>query len=251
MDLTWQTLAVLALVALIAGFLDTLAGGGGLLTLPALLLAGVPPLQALGTNKLQGSFGTGMATWQVIRRRRVRWDDARWPMLWAFLGSLAGAVAIQFVDPEPLRVLVPVVLAAIAAYFAFVPKAHEPPDRERLSAAPYEATVVPAIGAYDGAFGPGTGSLFALSGVTLRAYPLPRATAVAKTLNFATNVAALAVFAVAGQMVWAVGAVMIGGQLLGAYAASHVLFKVPPVVLRVLIVVMSVGMLVRYLVGSQ
>ncbi|SEJ17270.1 TSUP family transporter [Demequina mangrovi] len=249
MDLAWQTLAILAVVALLAGFLDTLAGGGGLLTLPALLLAGVPPLQALGTNKLQGSFGTGMATWQVIRRRRVRWSDARWPMLWAFLGSVAGSVAIQFADPEPLRVIIPVVLAVIAAYFAFVPKAHQPPDRERMSAAPYEATVVPAIGAYDGAFGPGTGSLFALAGVTLRAQSLVRSTAVAKTLNFATNVASLLVFAFAGQIAWAVGGAMIGGQLVGSYVASHVLFKVNPVVLRVLIVVMSVGMLVRYLLA--
>lgn len=247
MDLTWHALLILAAVALVAGFLDTLAGGGGLLTLPALLLAGVPPLQALGTNKLQGSFGTGMATWQVIRRRRVRWSDVRWPMLWAFLGSAAGSVLIQFADSSTLSLVIPVVLAVIAAYFAFVPKAHVPPERERLSAAPYEATVVPAIGAYDGAFGPGTGSLFAASGVLLRAYELPRSTAVAKTLNFATNVASLLVFAVAGQMVWAVGAVMIVGQLVGAYVGSHVLFRVRPMVLRVLIVVMSVGMLVRYL----
>ncbi|MDN4478158.1 TSUP family transporter [Demequina sp. SYSU T00039] len=249
MDITWQVLLVLGLVALLAGFLDTLAGGGGLLTLPALLLAGVPPLQALGTNKLQGSFGTGMATLQMLRHRRVRWDDARWPMLWAFLGSAAGSVAIQFADSDALRVVIPVVLGAIAAYFAFVPKAHRPPERERMSAAPYEATVVPAIGAYDGAFGPGTGSLFALAGVTLRAYELPRSTAVAKTLNFATNVASLLVFAVAGKMVWLVGGVMIVGQLVGAYVASHVLFKVSPVVLRVLIVVMSAGMLVRVLLG--
>ncbi|WP_062293830.1 TSUP family transporter [Demequina phytophila] len=249
MDLAWQTLAILAVVALIAGFLDTLAGGGGLLTLPALLLVGVPPLQALGTNKLQGSFGTGMATWQVIRRRRVRWSDARWPMLGAFLGSVAGSVAIQFADVDALRVLIPVVLALIAAYFAFVPKAHEPPARAPMSAARYEATVVPAIGAYDGAFGPGTGSLFALSGVTLRAYGLVRSTAVAKTLNFATNVASLLVFACVGQIAWVVGGAMIAGQVVGAYVASHVLFRVSPVVLRVLIVVMSVGMLVRYLVG--
>lgn len=249
MEIAWQVLVVLALVALLAGFLDTLAGGGGLLTLPALLLAGVPPLAALGTNKLQGSFGTGMATWQVLRRRRVRWDDARWPMLWAFLGSAAGSVAIQFADSQALSLLIPVVLGVIAAYFAFVPKAHVPPARERMSAAPYEATVVPAIGAYDGAFGPGTGSLFAATGVVLRAYELPRSTAVAKTLNFATNVASLLVFAFAGQMMWAVGAVMIGGQLVGAYVGSHVLFRVSPLVLRVLIVVMSVGMLVRYLAG--
>ena len=100
------------MVALVAGFLDTLAGGGGLLTLPALLLAGVPPLAALGTNKLQGSFGTGMATYQVLRRRRVSWADVRWPMLFAFAGSVAGSVAIQLVDTDGLRVLIPVVLVA-------------------------------------------------------------------------------------------------------------------------------------------
>jgi uncharacterized membrane protein YfcA len=246
-DVTWHALLILGVVALAAGFLDTLAGGGGLLTVPALLLAGVPPLQALGTNKLQGSFGTGMATYQVIRRRRVHWRDVRWPMLWAFLGSAAGAIGVQFLDADALSVIIPIVLAAIAAYFLFVPKAHVPPAKPRMSDPAYEATVVPVIGAYDGAFGPGTGSLFALSGVALRAKPLVQSTAIAKTLNFATNVAALAVFIVAGQMLWMVGAVMIVGQLVGAYIGSHVLFKVNPLVLRVLIVVVSVAMLIRVL----
>lgn len=249
MDLTWQTLVVLGIVALAAGFLDTLAGGGGLLTVPALLLAGLPPLQALGTNKLQGAFGTGMATYQVIRKKRVHWRDVRWPMLWAFLGSVAGSIGVQFLAADSLTVIIPIVLAVIAAYFLFVPKSHVPPPEPRMSDPTYEATVVPVIGAYDGAFGPGTGSLYALTGVALRAKPLIQSTAIAKTLNFATNVASLLVFAFAGQMLWAVGAAMIVGQLIGAYAGSHVLFRVKPVVLRVLIVVVSLTMLVRVLIG--
>lgn len=249
MEITWHALVILALVALLAGFLDTLAGGGGLLTLPALLLAGVPPLAALGTNKLQGSFGTGMATYQVLRRRRVSWATVKWPMLIAFAGSVAGAVAIQFVDTDGLRILIPAVLALIAAYFLFVPRAHHPPAEPRIGEGSFHGAVVPAIGAYDGAFGPGTGSLFALTGVALRAQTLVQSTAVAKTLNFATNVASLAVFLVVGQVVWIAGVAMIGGQLLGSYVASHVLFRVKPLVLRVLIVVMSLGMLVRVLVG--
>lgn len=249
MALSWHALALLALVALVAGFLDTLAGGGGLLTLPALLIAGVPALAALGTNKLQGSFGTGMATYQVLRRRRVSWTDVRWPMVFAFVGAVVGSVAIQFVNTDGLKILIPIVLAVIAAYFLFVPGAHEPPPAPRIGERPFRAIVVPAIGAYDGAFGPGTGSLFALSGVALRARTLVRSTAVAKTLNFATNVASLAVFLIAGHVVWVAGAAMIGGQLLGAYVASHVLFRVKPLVIRVLIVVMSLGMLVRVLVG--
>ncbi|WP_291378238.1 TSUP family transporter [Demequina sp.] len=247
MELTWHALAILAVVALAAGFLDTLAGGGGLLTLPALLLAGVPPLAALGTNKLQGSFGTGMATYQVLRRRRVSWADVRWPMLLAFVGSVAGSMGIQFVDADGLRILIPVVLALIAAYFLLVPRAHHPPAQPRMGEGAFRGAVVPAIGAYDGAFGPGTGSLFALTGVALRAQTLVQSTAVAKTLNFATNVASLAVFLAVGQVVLVAGAAMIGGQLVGSYVASHVLFRVKPLVLRVLIVVMSLGMLVRVL----
>jgi hypothetical protein len=170
-------------------------------------------------------------------------------MLIAFGGSAAGSVAVQFAHADGLRVLIPVVLIAIAAYFLFVPRAHHPPPHPRVSNAVYEAAVVPVIGAYDGAFGPGTGSLFALTGVALRARPLVTATAIAKTLNFATNVASLIVFAVAGQMVIVAGAAMIVGQLAGAYAASHVLFRVNPLVLRMLIVAVSLAMLVRFLIG--
>ena len=247
MEVTWQVLALLAVVALLAGCLDTLAGGGGLITVPALLLAGLPPLQALATNKLQAPAGTGMATYQVIRKHGVRWADVRWPMLWAFLGSMAGTVAILFVSTDALEIVIPVVLALIAAYFLLVPKSHEPPARPRMSDRAYEATVVPAIGAYDGAFGPGTGSLYALSGVALRALALRRSTAIAKTLNFATNIASLIVFVIAGKIVWLVGGVMIAGQLVGAFIGSHILLRVNPLVLRALVVVVSLTMLWRVL----
>jgi len=248
-EYAWEVLLALAAIALLAGALDTLAGGGGLITLPALLLAGVPPVQALGTNKLQSSFGTGMATYQVIWRRRVHWLNVRRPMLWAFGGSALGAVAVQFLDAERLNVVIPVVLALVAAYFLFVPRSHHPPLAPRVPGAVYGRVVVPAIGAYDGAFGPGTGSLFALSGVALRALPMVQSTAVAKTLNFATNFAALLVFLVAGKIVWIVGGVMIVGQLVGAYIGSHLLLRANPFVLRVLIVVVSLAMLARVLLG--
>ncbi len=240
---------MLVVAAFAAGLLDTLAGGGGLITVPALLLAGVPPVQALGTNKLQGSFGTLTATVQVIRKHGVAWRDVRGPMLVAFAGSAAGSVAILFVDPDALEIVIPVVLVAIAAYFLLVRDAHLPPPRARMSRKAYVATAVPAIGAYDGAFGPGTGSLFALGGVALRGFDLRRSTALAKTLNFATNVAALLVFVAAGKVVWILGAVMAVGQLVGAWLGSHLLLRVNPLVLRVLIVVVSVTMLVRFLLG--
>jgi uncharacterized membrane protein YfcA len=246
-ELGWEVLAALTAVAFAAGMLDILAGGGGLMTLPALLLAGLPPVQALGTNKLQGSFGTLTATIQVIRRHGVRWPDVRVPMLAAFAGSAVGTVAIVLAPPGAVRVVIPGVLILIAGYFLLVRGSHLPPPKARMERGRYVATVIPAIGAYDGAFGPGTGSLFALGGVALRGHDLRRSTAVAKTLNFATNVASLAVFMVAGKVVWLVGGVMAVGALSGASVGSHLLLKVNPLVLRVLIVAVSLTMLVRFL----
>lgn len=247
MELGWHALVALAAIAILAGFVDTLAGGGGLLTLPALLIAGVPEVAALGTNKLQGTFGTAMATWQVLRRRAVTWKAVRAPMLAAFAGSAVGAIAVQWIDTSRLRIVIVIVLALIALYVVAVPKAHKPPERERLGPMAYDAGIVPAIGVYDGALGPGTGSLFALSGVALRARGLVESTTRAKTLNFATNAAALTVFAITGHVWWMVGAVMGLGQALGAFAASHVLVRVPALALRVAIAVMSIAMLARVL----
>lgn len=246
MEYGWELLLVLVAVAFAAGLLDTLAGGGGLITVPALLLAGVPPLQALGTNKLQGTFGTATATVQVIRKHGVPWSLVRVPMLVAFAGSAAGSVVVLFASPDALEVVIPVVLVLIAGYFLVVRGSHLPPPAARMSRRTYVASVVPTIGAYDGAFGPGTGSLFAVGGVALRGFDLRRATAIAKTLNFATNVASLAVFVIAGKVVWLVGGAMAVGQLAGAYLGTRLLLRVNPLVLRVLIVVVSFAMLARF-----
>ena len=170
MELELSLLLILGGVALLAGFIDTLAGGGGLLTLPALLLAGLNPVNALATNKLQGTFGSGMATFMLLRRRRFAETLAglRRPFLWSLGGSALGTVLVQLTDSDALQVLVPVVLAVIALYFLFSPGAGSVTRAPRLSARLYERTVVPVIGFYDGFFGPGTGSFFSLTGVALR-----------------------------------------------------------------------------------
>lgn len=241
-------LVALAAVAFVAAVLDTLAGGGGLITVPALLLAGLPPVNALATNKLQAPGGSGMATWRVLRMGLVDWKVVRVPMLAAFAGSIAGTLLVLALPDGVLDVAIPIVLALIALYVVFVPNAHIPADRERMTRRTYVATVVPAIGAYDGAVGPGTGSMFALSQVFLRARDLRHSTAIAKTLNFATNMASLIVFIIAGKVVWLVGGVMVIGALAGGYVGSHLLVRVNPLVLRVLIAVVSIAMLIRVLV---
>jgi len=242
-----ELLLLLLLVSLVAGCLDTLAGGGGLITLPALLLAGLPPLQALATNKLQGCMGTATATVMMLRHRRVAWMDVRRPMLTAFAGAACGSMLVQRLDTARLDLVIPVVLAVIAGYFLGSGRLLEQVHPVRLSAALYRNTVVPLVGLYDGMFGPGTGSFYSLAGVALQGQKLLQATAVAKTLNFATNLASLLVFLVGGHVVWQAGLVMMLGQLCGAWVGSHLLFRIPLLYLRLLIVLMCLGMLTRWL----
>jgi uncharacterized membrane protein YfcA len=191
-------------------------------------------------------MGTATATLMMLRKKRVRWSEVKPLMLAAFIGSTLGTVAVQFVHAEVLSLVIPAVLIFIALYFLFSPAPNLVSTRPRISRERYQRLVVPVIGWYDGMFGPGAGSFFALAGVALQGLGLINATAVAKTLNFATNIAALLVFVLAGKIVWIAGLLMMAGQMLGAWAGSHVLFSINPKYLRLLVVIMCVGMLIRY-----
>jgi uncharacterized protein len=246
-DITLGIVLFLFFAAFIAGFLDTLAGGGGLIALPALLVCGLPPLLALGTNKLQGSMRTATATYVMLKSRKVNWHSVKHLMLTAFIGSLLGTIAVQFINTDVLNFVIPVVLVLIISYFVLAP----PPDssrtvKPRLSISRYQKSIIPIIGWYDGMFGPGTGSFFVLSGVSLRSHDLIDATAIAKTLNFSTNIASLFIFLIAGKVVWIIGFIMMLGQFLGAWSGSHCLFRIKPRYLRVIVVVMCLGMLGKY-----
>lgn len=251
--LSIEIMSLLFMVAIIAGLLDTLAGGGGLISTPALFLSGIPPLAALGTNKLQGSMGTATATYMMLKHKKISWDDVKYLMLTAFIGSALGTFALQFINTEVISFVIPVVLLLTAIYFVISPV---PKDKttngssskssKHISYQNYKNIVIPTIGWYDGMFGPGTGSFFALAGVTCRGHGLISSTAIAKPLNFATNIAALIVFLAAGQVVWSVGLLMMIGQVIGARLGSHFLFKINPAYLRWIVVLMCLGMLIKY-----
>lgn len=246
MEFSLEILLFLFFAAVIAGFLDTLAGGGGLITVPALIVSGIPPLAALGTNKLQSSMGSGTASFLLFSRKRISWGEIKGLMLTAFIGSVVGSVLVQFINTAALSFVIPTVLIVIAAYFIVAPYLKLESEKPRISETTYKNIIVPCIGAYDGMFGPGTGSFLAVSGVSLRAFEIIKATAIAKPLNFATNIASLLVFILAGQIVWVAGAAMMIGQMFGAWMGSHYLFKVNPKALRILIVTMCLIMLGQY-----
>ncbi len=243
-----ESLLFLFFAALIAGFIDTLAGGGGLITVPALILSGIPPHSALGTNKLQSSIGSGTATIMMFKKGRVCWHSVKYLMLAAFIGSLMGTIAVQFIDAAVLSFVIPAVLLMIAAYFLLSPQLSEVSRSPRLSDRLYQFLLVPVIGWYDGMFGPGTGSFFAMTGVSLRGQGLIDATVVAKTLNFATNIASLTIFLLAGKVVWVPGLIMMIGQFIGASLGSLYLLRINVRYLKILVVGMCLIMLARYVI---
>ena len=117
LNLSVELMAFLFLVAVAAGLIDTLAGGGGLIVIPALIMSGIPPLQALGTNKLQGTMGTATATYMMFKNKKVAWPQVKYLMLSAFIGAVVGSIIIQFIDTALISFIIPVVLLLIGVYF--------------------------------------------------------------------------------------------------------------------------------------
>jgi len=238
MHLGVDTYAILTLVAFVAGFIDAIAGGGGLLTVPAMLWAGIPPITMLATNKLQSSFGSGTACFNFSRKGLIDWRAYAPTVIAILLLSGLGAVVVQTIKPDILNLIVPGLLILIAAYMLLSPRMTDNDAHQRLTIAGY-TPVGGAIGFYDGFFGPGTGSFFATSLVALRGLGLTRATAHTKAFNFTSNFGSLIVFAFSGHIIVALGLCMAAGSTLGAYAGAHTAMRFGAKVIRPLLVTIS------------
>jgi uncharacterized membrane protein YfcA len=216
------TLLLLVTVAFAAGFVDAIAGGGGLLTLPALLAAGLPPHLALGTNKGQAVWGSGGALLNYARKGLVDRQTAPGRFVAGFVGSLGGAALVLVLAPQILRPLVLGLLVIVGFALAVRPPL-EPVAQVRPAWWPLAIAL--AVGAYDGFFGPGTGTFLIMGQVWLLGFALVRASAEAKVVNFASNLAALAVFAAKGSVDWHLALPMAVAQLAGGLAGSQVAVK--------------------------
>lgn len=246
MDFGLDTYAILMLVAFIAGFIDAIAGGGGLLTVPAMLSAGVPPIAALATNKLQSSFSSGTATWSFSRRGMIDWRTY-WPhVIVILILSAIGAYVVQSIKTDLLSLIVPALLIAVAAYVLLSPRMSDEDAHQRLSPPGY-LPVGGAIGFYDGFFGPGTGSFFATTLVSLRGLGLIRATAHTKAFNFASNVGGLIVFLTGGHALILLGLSMAVGSTSGAYTGSHTAMRFGAKVIRPVLVTISLALTAKLL----
>lgn len=244
-----STLVWLSLAALLAGFLDAVVGGGGLVQLPALVLGfpGVAPVQLLATNKLSSICGTTVAS--ATYYRRVRPDPRTFGplMALAFVGSLGGALVASHLSRAVFDPIVLVALVIVGGYVLLRPTLGEDTalrfaGRRHLAAA--MATGL-AIGFYDGALGPGTGSFFTIALVALMGYAFVEASAKARLANWATNLAALCVFVPQGAVMWKVGLLMGVANLLGGYLGARTAVRRGSGFVRVVFLVVVVGFIVR------
>ena len=224
-DLTTTTLVLLALAALTAGFVDAVVGGGGLVQLPALLLGlpGAAPVEILATNKLASICGTTVSS--ATYYRRVRPDPRTFGplMALAFVGSMLGALVASHIPSSVFDPLVLVVLVVVGTYVVLTPTLGERTEL-RFSGHRHTAAAMAtglAIGFYDGALGPGTGSFFVFTLVGLLGYSFLEGSAKARLANWATNLAALCIFVPQGAVLWKVGLLMGAANLLGGYAGAR------------------------------
>ncbi len=242
MDLGLGATVALAVVALFAGGIDAIAGGGGLLTLPALLYAGLPPHLALGTNKGQSVFGSGAATLRFARAGHLAARRSFTSFAAGFAGSLAGAVLVSLVDPGALKPLLIALLVA-AAVLVMVPRPAVAKSARRPLA--LAAAIALAIGFYDGFFGPGTGTLLIVSFLWWLGDPPVAASGNAKVVNFASNLAAVIFFASQGLVVWSVSLPMAIGQFLGGLVGAHVVITRGATVVRAGAVTIALAMVAK------
>lgn len=218
-----------SLASLLAGFIDAVVGGGGLVLLPALFATfpAAPPATLLGTNKSASVWGTLMATWQYSRRVDIRWRALMPAAVAGFSGSFVGAWAVTVMSPDFLRRMLPLVLLAVLVY-TVVKKdlgRHHTPRFEGRAELLAASAIGVIIGFYDGFFGPGTGSFFVFLFVRWLGYDFLNASASAKVLNFATNIAALILFTAKGHVWWHFALPLAVANVVGSVLGTHMALK--------------------------
>ena len=252
MEIALYLYPLLFVVGLCAGLVDSVAGGGGIISLPVLLNLGMPVSLALGTNKLQSSFGAVMAATRYARHGLLDRRACRTGIIATLIGALAGAGTVQLVDARFLEAAIPWLLGGIVIYTLARPQLGEQDHPPRFAPGVFFTAFGLGLGFYDGFFGPGTGSFWTIALIGLQGQNFLKATAYTKVMNATSNLASLALFACAGQIHLASGLTMGAGQLVGARLGAGLAVKrgarfVRPVFLTMVVLVMLRLIYVRFI----
>ena len=214
----WERIVLISVVGFVAATVDSIAGGGGLISLPALLLAGIPPHFALGTNKFAATTASFTSTLAFARSGKVSWKVVKWQIPCTFVGAALGVLAVLRVDPDVLNRAVPALILGVGLYTALRKDAGAENRFRELQ--PYQLVwgclFALALGFYDGFFGPGTGSFLIFAFIAAFGFDFVTAAANAKALNFTSNVASLLLFALNGKISLLYGVPMALSMILGA-----------------------------------
>jgi uncharacterized membrane protein YfcA len=239
------TLLVLAVVAFVAGFIDAIAGGGGLLTTPALLTAGLPPHLVLGTNKLSSTFGSATASFTFYRRKLFHPAQWKRALVGTAVGALIGAVVAHYLPAELLNQMLPVIVFGCGLYLLFGGTPKAPLDSNAPIKTRWQLPQGLGLGFYDGVAGPGTGAFWTVS--TLLIYPvdLVKASGVARSMNFVSNAAALMIFALNGSVDWVIGLTMGVAVMAGAFIGAKTAIKGGAKFIRPVFITVVLGLTVR------
>ena len=248
-ELSLATGLFLLSASFLAGFVDSIAGGGGIVQLPALLigLPNSPAAEVLGTNKLSAVFGTTTAA--ALYRKQIKPDPKVLigMAIPAFFGSAAGALLASRIPTSSMRPMILVLLIAVAIYTWLKPDLgklenlrHVPKQRIQIG-----AIAGAVIGFYDGIFGPGTGSFLMLILVATLGYAFITASAIAKVVNVATNVGALIVFGINGAVIWQIGIIMGFANISGAIIGSRLAIRGGSTLVRKVFLLVTIVLIVR------
>ena len=249
MELSAEIIMLLFLVAAVAGWVDVIAGGGGLLTIPVLIMVGLPPAVAIATNKVQASVGTLIAAIYFVRQGAIDLSRIKLSIGMTFIGSVLGSWLVLQIDAKTLLWFLPILLIATGLYFLFSPTISDVQRKQKIPLFAFAIMITPLLGFYDGFFGPGTGSFMALAFVLFCGYGLTKATANAKILNFTSNISALGYFILYGDIAWLAGLAMIAGQLFGAVIGVKMVLKKGATLIKPMVVtvcfLMSLNILLK------
>ena len=224
-ELSLTVWLLLLLIAFVAGFTSAIAGGGGMLILPALLAAGVPPLTAMGTTKLQGLFGLLSSTYSFLRVKLIDTRRIKGAIYLAAIGSAVGVWLIQQVDTRLLSTLLPLALLLVCIYLLLNILRKRPPSKAKLSDRQFNLLVGSSAGLYGGAFGPGIGSLLIAAFVGLRGDSLLTAVSNSKPVIIAANAVGCIGFMLAGYIWWQLALTMAITQIIGAHLGARLAIK--------------------------
>ena len=216
---------VLFLTAFLAGLVDSIAGGGGIITIPVFLSLGFPPHLALGTNKFQASFGSYTAAYYYIKKDVVKLKSCLIGIIFTLIGAALGTWTVQQVSSDVLKYIIPFLLIGIIIYSFIKTILGEEDLHARINERIFYFIAGLCFGFYDGFFGPGVGSFWAIAFVIGLGYNLKKATGYTKVMNFTSNIVSLIIFIIGGYVVFTAGIVMAAGQIAGSKIGAGLVIK--------------------------